>query len=518
MADGHRAPWSGGRAAPQGGRQGCQEGHGSCHAPHLPVATGTAEDVVPMIGYSPRRVRNSASKRQPRAGLPLFELRSALRSGRLRLAPHLPGLRRSRLPQPSAGRRRPAARLRPAGTALVVITRTIAPARGGVALPGGFVDHGEDWRHAVVRELKEETGIEAASRDVRLADAMSSPDGHLLLFGLLPERPAADLPALRRRRTRRTAGTCCAGRPELAFPLHTLAVRRLVRGPLRLTLSSSRALVPGPAEPRSAPGTRPRRPAPSRSTTTRRPSHRGDVTLDLRLVPAVTHVRHDQPAPGPPARRAPTPPAPARRPRPRTGTTAPARASTGTRDSGASTSTWPGPSYASLGRRVVPAPARQPHRPPVRPGSSTGATSSAVTQQERVLAVAQRPVLRARPPQRPHVRRARTPRQMRQGHEVRQQPPPFDERHARVLQHLVPELPRLPAPRAADSRAYGTAADRRPSWNHRRYSSGDGAPVEPAHVRPRVRHPAQPEPQHQRQRRPQPRPARRRHRPDQVPP
>ncbi|HSX97466.1 MAG TPA: NUDIX domain-containing protein, partial [Streptomyces sp.] len=68
------------------------------------------------------------------------------------------------------------------GTALVVITRTIAPARGGIALPGGFIDHREDWRHAVVRELKEETGICVADRDVRLADAMSSPDGHLLLF------------------------------------------------------------------------------------------------------------------------------------------------------------------------------------------------------------------------------------------------------------------------------------------------------------------------------------------------
>ena len=47
------------------------------------------------------------------------------------------------------------------GTGLVVITRTIEPQRGGVALPGGFVDLGETWQKAVVRELKEETGIEA---------------------------------------------------------------------------------------------------------------------------------------------------------------------------------------------------------------------------------------------------------------------------------------------------------------------------------------------------------------------
>jgi ADP-ribose pyrophosphatase YjhB (NUDIX family) len=115
------------------------------------------------------------------------------------------------------------------GTALVVITRTIAPARGGIALPGGFIDHREDWRHAVVRELKEETGICVADRDVRLADAMSSPDGHLLLFGLLPERSAATLPPPVA--TDETEGWHLLRRPtELAFPLHTLAVRAFFDG------------------------------------------------------------------------------------------------------------------------------------------------------------------------------------------------------------------------------------------------------------------------------------------------
>ncbi|MFD5634228.1 NUDIX domain-containing protein [Streptomyces sp. NPDC127077] len=115
------------------------------------------------------------------------------------------------------------------GAALVVITRTIAPARGGVALPGGFIDHREDWRQAVVRELKEETGIDAASREVRLADAMSSPAGHLLLFGLLPERPAAELP--RSAATDETEGWHLLRRSaELAFPLHTLAARAWFEG------------------------------------------------------------------------------------------------------------------------------------------------------------------------------------------------------------------------------------------------------------------------------------------------
>ncbi|MDV9200686.1 NUDIX domain-containing protein [Streptomyces sp. Wh19] len=110
------------------------------------------------------------------------------------------------------------------GTGLVVITRTIPPHAGGLALPGGYIDHDEDWKHAVVRELGEETGIAADERDVRLADALSAPDGHLLLFGLLPQRPATALPPSRP--TDETAGFRLLRTPaELAFPLHTRAVR-----------------------------------------------------------------------------------------------------------------------------------------------------------------------------------------------------------------------------------------------------------------------------------------------------
>ncbi|MFF1464671.1 NUDIX domain-containing protein [Streptomyces sp. NPDC058330] len=120
----------------------------------------------------------------------------------------------------------------PDGTGLVVITRDIPPHRGEVALPGGYIDHTEDWRHAVVRELHEETGIRADERDVRLADALSSPDGHLLLFGLLPARPAADLPPSAP--TDETQGHGVLRAPdELAFPLHTEAVRNWFAGRYR---------------------------------------------------------------------------------------------------------------------------------------------------------------------------------------------------------------------------------------------------------------------------------------------
>ncbi|MEU1495626.1 NUDIX domain-containing protein [Streptomyces sp. NPDC005775] len=115
------------------------------------------------------------------------------------------------------------------GTGLVVITRTIEPRLGGTALPGGFIDHDEDWKQAVVRELREETGIAADHTDVRLADALSDRDGHLLLFGLLPPRPADALPPSVP--TDETSGFGVLRSPEaLAFPLHTEAVRAWFAG------------------------------------------------------------------------------------------------------------------------------------------------------------------------------------------------------------------------------------------------------------------------------------------------
>ncbi|MFF0747293.1 NUDIX domain-containing protein [Streptomyces sp. NPDC004111] len=114
-------------------------------------------------------------------------------------------------------------------TGLLVITRTIEPQNGALALPGGFIDHAEDWRNAVVRELREETGIEAHAADVQLADALSSPTDHLLLFGLLPAVEESELPPSVP--TAETAGWQVLYAPtELAFPLHTQAARAWFAG------------------------------------------------------------------------------------------------------------------------------------------------------------------------------------------------------------------------------------------------------------------------------------------------
>lgn len=108
------------------------------------------------------------------------------------------------------------------GTGLMVVRRTIEPSRGRIALPGGFIETGESWQQAVVRELVEETRVVADPAAVTLADVLTDPAGHLLVFGLLPPRDAAQLPPSAP--TDETEGWQLLREPaELGFPLHTEA-------------------------------------------------------------------------------------------------------------------------------------------------------------------------------------------------------------------------------------------------------------------------------------------------------
>lgn len=115
--------------------------------------------------------------------------------------------------------------LLPVDDGLLLIRRTIEPARGRLALPGGYVDLGESWQRACARELAEETGVTIDAGDVRHVATLSPPDGAtVLIFGEVRPRDGrprrrADLPGFTA--TSETSELTVGGPGEaLGFPLH----------------------------------------------------------------------------------------------------------------------------------------------------------------------------------------------------------------------------------------------------------------------------------------------------------
>jgi 8-oxo-dGTP pyrophosphatase MutT (NUDIX family) len=119
--------------------------------------------------------------------------------------------------------------VQPVGTGLLVVRRGIPPARDLLALPGGFIDFGETWPAAVVRELHEETGLKVDAAGVRHFETVSAPDGTLLVFGLLPRLadPAAIPPSAVNAES--LGWEILAGPAELGFSLHTAVADRFFR-------------------------------------------------------------------------------------------------------------------------------------------------------------------------------------------------------------------------------------------------------------------------------------------------
>jgi ADP-ribose pyrophosphatase YjhB (NUDIX family) len=108
---------------------------------------------------------------------------------------------------------------------LLLVRRAIEPKRGMLALPGGFIGVGESWQQAGAREVEEETGLRLDPAAVTLYDALSAPDGTLLVFGIVPPLAPADLPEFVE--NDETLEVVVATEPTpLAFPLHDAVAAR----------------------------------------------------------------------------------------------------------------------------------------------------------------------------------------------------------------------------------------------------------------------------------------------------
>ena len=111
------------------------------------------------------------------------------------------------------------------GIGVLCVRRTIEPRRGQLALPGGYIEMGESWQAACVRELHEETEIEIDAATITLFAAHSAPDGTVLIFGLAPVINQQQLAAFQE--TSEASERVILTEPiEIAFPLHSKVLRK----------------------------------------------------------------------------------------------------------------------------------------------------------------------------------------------------------------------------------------------------------------------------------------------------
>lgn len=109
---------------------------------------------------------------------------------------------------------------------ILLVRRALGQGVGQWALPGGYLETGESWQEGIVRELREETSIDASGAEVQLFELQSTPSGtNLLIFAILRLPLSEGLPAFTPN-PEVSELTLTQEAIPLAFPLHTQALAR----------------------------------------------------------------------------------------------------------------------------------------------------------------------------------------------------------------------------------------------------------------------------------------------------
>ena len=111
----------------------------------------------------------------------------------------------------------------PVGEGVLLVERALPPE--GPALPGGFVEHGEDWRAAGARELLEETGVRVDPAAITGLRVLSAPDGTLLVFGVAEPVDPDALEAFEPSGEVTSLLVADGPREDIVFPLHERVLR-----------------------------------------------------------------------------------------------------------------------------------------------------------------------------------------------------------------------------------------------------------------------------------------------------
>lgn len=108
---------------------------------------------------------------------------------------------------------------------VLMVRRTNPPA--GLALPSGYIEHGERWQDAAARELAEETGIHVDPERIRELAVRSGEDGTLLVFATAPAIARSDLAAFVPSDEVSELVIVDSAREDVAFPLDAQVIAAL---------------------------------------------------------------------------------------------------------------------------------------------------------------------------------------------------------------------------------------------------------------------------------------------------